>query len=59
MHSLGVPEMLVIFVVALLIFGPKGGPRFRRPTSHPIPGDDSRFLNGLRFGKGIGYGDKI
>jgi hypothetical protein len=48
------PELLVAFVVAVLIFGGGGGklgPAIRdlfhggpRPPSHPLPGDDSKIL---------------
>jgi len=48
MRSLGSPEMLVIFILALLLFGRRGGPRFRRPPVHPIPADDSRLLTRRR-----------
>jgi hypothetical protein len=48
MSHLDLPELIVIFVMALLLFWPQSrrlGPRFKGPPSHPIPADDSRLLN--------------
>jgi len=50
MHAFDAQDLLVIFLVALILFGPKkpwkidfrGGPR---PPTHPLPADDSRLLN--------------
>jgi len=55
MRHIGLPELLMTLAVVLLLFraGPaildllRGGPR---PPSHPIPGDDSRFLTRRRSG---------
>ncbi|HTR37476.1 MAG TPA: hypothetical protein VMH80_16335 [Bryobacteraceae bacterium] len=55
LRQIGFPEFVVVLViVALLLYG-RFGPAFRdmfrggpRPPSHPLPGDDSRFLTRRR-----------
>jgi len=54
MRHIGFPELIVVSTIAVLLLlrvGPAIRDLFRgvpRPPSHPIPGDDSRFLTRRR-----------